>query len=31
VKALTVTQPWATLIAVGANYVGTRSWAIGYR
>jgi activating signal cointegrator 1 len=31
VKALTVTQPWATLIAVGAKHVETRSWTADYR
>jgi len=31
VKALTVTQPWATLIAVGAKHAETRSSAAGYR
>jgi hypothetical protein len=30
-KALTVTQPWVTLIAVGAKHVETRSWTTGHR
>jgi activating signal cointegrator 1 len=30
-KALTVTQPWATLIAIGAKHVETRSWTTGHR
>jgi hypothetical protein len=30
-KALTLTQPWATLIAVGAKTIETRSWGTGYR
>jgi hypothetical protein len=30
VKALTLTQPWATLIAVGAKRIETRSWATDY-
>ena len=30
-KALTILQPWATLIAVGAKKVETRSWATNYR
>jgi activating signal cointegrator 1 len=31
VKALTLTQPWATLIAVGAKKIETRSWSTPYR
>jgi hypothetical protein len=31
VKALTVTQPWATLIASGAKRIETRGWATRYR
>jgi hypothetical protein len=31
VKALTVRQPWATLIASGAKRIETRGWAPGYR
>src|SRR6476620_4962366 len=30
-KALTLTQPWATLIASGAKRVETRSWGTSYR
>lgn len=30
-KALTLTQPWATLVAIGAKRVETRSWATSYR
>lgn len=30
-KALTLTQPWATLIAIGAKRIETRSWATDYR
>ena len=30
-KALTVRQPWASLIAVGAKRVETRSWPTAYR
>src|SRR3954466_13347819 len=30
-KCLTLMQPWATLIAVGAKRVETRSWATAYR
>src|SRR6476661_5362260 len=31
VKALTLTQPWATLVAVGENSIETRSWGTSYR
>jgi hypothetical protein len=31
VKALTLTQPWATLVAVGAKKIETRSWRTDYR
>jgi len=31
VKALSLTQPWATLIAIGAKRIETRSWSTGYR
>jgi hypothetical protein len=31
VKALTITQPWATLIAIGAKRFETRSWYTGHR
>ncbi len=30
-KALTLTQPYATLIAIGAKRIETRSWATSYR
>ena len=30
-KALTMTQPWATLVAVGENSIETRSWGTSYR
>lgn len=30
-KALTLTQPWASLVASGAKRVETRSWRTGYR
>lgn len=30
-KALTLTQPWATLVAIGAKTVETRSWKTPYR
>ena len=29
-KALTLTQPWATLVAIGAKRIETRSWATNY-
>lgn len=29
-KALTLTQPWATLVAIGAKRIETRSWSTGY-
>jgi len=31
VKALTLTQPYATLVAIGAKRIETRSWATAYR
>jgi hypothetical protein len=31
VKALTMTQPWATLVAIGENTIETRSWGTRYR
>jgi hypothetical protein len=31
VKALTLTQPWATLLAIGANVIETRDWPTKYR
>jgi len=30
-KALTLTQPWATLVAIGAKRIETRSWRTPYR
>lgn len=30
-KALTLTQPWATLVAIGAKRIETRSWSTSYR
>jgi hypothetical protein len=30
-KALTLTQPWASLIAIGAKRIETRSWRTDYR
>ena len=30
-KILTLTQPWATLMAVGAKHIETRSWRTRYR
>jgi hypothetical protein len=30
-KALTLTQPWATLVAIGAKTIETRSWNTHYR
>ncbi len=30
-KALTMTQPWATLVAIGANVIETRDWPTRYR
>lgn len=30
-KALTIWQPWASLIATGAKRIETRGWATGYR
>ncbi len=30
-KALSLIQPWATLVAIGAKTVETRAWATGYR
>jgi hypothetical protein len=29
-KALTLTQPWATLVAIGAKRIETRSWSTKY-
>jgi hypothetical protein len=31
VKVLTLTQPWATLVAIGAKRIETRSWRTSYR
>lgn len=30
-KVLTLTQPWATLVAIGAKKIETRSWSTNYR
>ncbi len=30
-KAITLTQPWATLVALGAKRIETRSWSTRYR
>lgn len=30
-KAITLTQPWATLVAIGAKRTETRSWSTRYR
>lgn len=30
-KAITLTQPWASLVAIGAKRIETRSWATSYR
>ena len=30
-KALTLWQPWATLVAIGAKKIETRSWKTNYR
>lgn len=30
-KVLTLTQPWATLVAIGAKRIETRSWHTNYR
>jgi len=30
-KALTLTQPWATAVAIGAKRIETRSWSTSYR
>lgn len=30
-KAITLTQPWATLVAIGAKKIETRSWSTSYR
>jgi activating signal cointegrator 1 len=30
-KALTLTQPWASLVAIGAKRIETRSWYTAYR
>lgn len=30
-KALTLHQPWATLMAIGAKYIETRRWPTNYR
>ena len=30
-KAITLTQPWASLVAIGAKRIETRSWQTNYR
>lgn len=30
-KAITLTQPWATLVCIGAKRIETRSWSTDYR
>lgn len=30
-KTITITQPWATLVAIGAKHIETRSWSTHYR
>lgn len=30
-KALSLTQPWASLVAIGAKRIETRSWSTAYR
>lgn len=30
-KTITLTQPWATLVAIGAKRIETRSWSTKYR
>lgn len=30
-KAITLTQPWATLVSIGAKRIETRSWGTSYR
>lgn len=30
-KAITLSQPWATLVAIGAKQIETRSWSTSYR
>lgn len=30
-KVLTLTQPWASLVAIGAKHIETRSWSTSYR
>jgi len=31
VKAITIREPWATLVAIGAKQIETRSWPTSYR
>lgn len=31
IKVITLTQPWATLVAIGAKQFETRSWQTSYR
>lgn len=30
-RGLSLTQPWATLVAIGAKKIETRSWTTTYR
>ena len=30
-RAITLTQPWATLVALGFKKIETRSWSTDYR
>ncbi len=30
-RCITLTQPWATLVAIGAKTIETRSWGTKYR
>ena len=30
-KAITLTQPWASLVSIGAKHIETRSWQTSYR
>lgn len=30
-RTITLTQPWATLVAIGAKQIETRSWSTAYR
>lgn len=31
IRGLTLTQPWATLVAIGAKKIETRTWSTNYR